>query len=250
MPAAVAGIKVGDRIVSVNGTPTKTFYDVLRIVRDRPDMSTEVVYQHDGVDKKVNLVPKKDTEKSYVYDSNLEMSGQMAIQGKLGILWDTHFVRLGFLEATRKAVVMPFKMVAGLALIAKEPSRAKNELGGPGTIAVIAVAAAAEGLTMILMLAAMLSISLGVMNLLPAPPLDGGQMVVAFCELLRGGRRLSMQVQQWVLTGGLVFVLALTAATLAVDVNRFVGKDEDAKPTVQTSRDGGTNPPIEEGKRK
>jgi regulator of sigma E protease len=63
----------------------------------------------------------------------------------------------------------------------------------------------------------MLSISVGILNLLPFPPLDGGQMSIALAEMLRGGRRLSLQVQSLVITMGMAFVMLLMVSALWLD---------------------------------
>jgi regulator of sigma E protease len=80
-----------------------------------------------------------------------------------------------------------------------------------------------DGIGSVIKVAALISISVGIMNLLPIPPLDGGQMVVAFAEMLRGGRRLSMKVQGTVSTVGLGLVMLLIVSAFAADFQRFVG---------------------------
>lgn len=229
--ATKAGLKVGDTIVSINGVKTETFFDIIRTVRTSANVDLAVEYERKGQIYKTTLTPTLGKEETPVFQADLEPSGETKKQGLAGMLWDSKFVQLSPVAAFQKGVALPFRMVRDLVNIAKQPSRAKNELGGPGTIAVIAVDAAKQGVTTVMLLAALLSISLGVMNLLPIYPLDGGQMVVAFIEMLRGGKRLSMQVQGYVSTSGFFLVLALAATMLAMDVNRFVGKE--AKPKSQ-----------------
>jgi regulator of sigma E protease len=78
--------------------------------------------------------------------------------------------------------------------------------------------------------AALLSISVGIMNLLPIPPLDGGQMMVALAEMVRGGRRLSMRVQTAVANVGFTLVVVLIMSVLFVDFKRYALPDKN--PTV------------------
>ncbi len=232
MPAYQAGLRSGDRLLSVAGEKPETFFDVIKIVRHNANNSLEVVYERDGATKQTTLTPVLGTEETVVFGPDLEPTGDTKKQGLAGMKWDLHFVRQSPVAAFQKGIALPFRMVGDLVNIAKKPSRAKNELGGPGTIAVIAVDAAQQGITTVMLLAALLSISLGVMNLLPIFPLDGGQMVVAFIEMIRGGKRLSMQVQGYVSTSGFFLVLALAATMLAMDVNRFVGKEVKPKSQV------------------
>ena len=76
------------------------------------------------------------------------------------------------------------------------------------------------GFIKILELAALLSISLGIMNLLPIPPLDGGQMVIAFTELIRGNKRLPMNFQFALHNIGGFLVVLLMLAVFAIDAGR------------------------------
>jgi membrane-associated protease RseP (regulator of RpoE activity) len=87
-----------------------------------------------------------------------------------------------------------------------------------------------QGAATVIGLAALLSISVGIFNLLPFPPLDGGQMLIAFAELLRRGRRLSIQVQQALMSGGLAVVLLLTVVVLFIDIQRFTNPDRRQAP--------------------
>ena len=81
-----------------------------------------------------------------------------------------------------------------------------------------------QGWEGILQMAAILSIMLGIMNLLPIPPLDGGQMVIAFAEMLRRGARLSLAFQHALTMLGLAFVVGLTLLAVVMDVQRQAGK--------------------------
>jgi regulator of sigma E protease len=227
-----AGLKVGDRILKVNGQKVDSFFDIIKAVRVRALLPTPIEYVREGRVATVVLTPECDKIPSPVLGSDLSLTKVKRIQGKVGISWGTVYHRLPFSLAVGKAASAPLDMVVGLLSIAREPSKAKDELGGPGTIAVAAVEATSKGIAVVLFLAAVLSISLGVMNLLPIPPLDGGQMVVAFVELLRGGRRLSIQVQQMISSGGMILVFVLMFGVLALDVNRFVGPKEKSTTTA------------------
>ena len=82
--------------------------------------------------------------------------------------------------------------------------------------------AADAGVRSVISLAATLSISVGIFNLLPIHPLDGGQMLVAFAEILQGGKRLSMQVQAIVATMGIACLFVIVVSVLFLDVKRLV----------------------------
>jgi len=223
-PAAVGGLKPGDKVVSVAGTPVSTFYDMLVIVRDRAGQPLEFVYERDGKRATTTITPQADQAPTPVISNKLEPTEARKVQGKIGAGWTSRRVALSLPEAMARAWQAPVRMVEGFVGLIKNPARAKDEVGGAATLATVTYHALEEGLAVLLGLAAGLSISLGIMNLLPVPPLDGGQMVVAFVEMLRRGRRLSIEVQQMVSTVGMVLVLALVIGVLAVDLNRFLGR--------------------------
>jgi regulator of sigma E protease len=132
----------------------------------------------------------------------------------------------------------PVRMVGGLIGMVIRPSTAAENVAGPTAMAKVTSAAVKEGPYYVVWLAAVLSISLGVMNLLPIVPLDGGQMVVAFVELLRGGRRLSIVVQNRLANAGLALLALMMLAVFAVDLGRSAEANqkaaEDTAPPVQS----------------
>lgn len=236
-PAAAAGIKAGDRILRVDGQPVSTFFDVVSRVRGkiegeegaRKAVPVAITYLSEGVERTATIKPMVDDKPSSVLGSDLEPTEEKRIQAKLGIGPSLGHKPMTFAAATREALMKPVELVQGLAGMITKISTAKDAVGGPGTIATATASASDSGIWSVLTLAGLLSISLGVLNLLPIPLLDGGQIVVAIVEMLRGGKRLSLQVQQAMTTVGiaLIFLIMLGAAT--VDIGRFVGKDDAPK---------------------
>ncbi len=223
-PAGKAGIQPGDRVISIDGEPTPKFFDVLKKVRSSEGRPLEFLIGRGSITKKVIVHPKVDTEPSPVISESLDLTEERKIQAKMQATWQTERKPLAFSEAFPTALMYPIDTVKGLVQVAMHPSRAKDEIAGTAGIAQMTHRASEEGIATVLVLAAMLSVSLGVMNLLPFHPLDGGQMVVAFVEVLRGNRRLPMPVQQLVSTVGVVFVFALVALVMLMDANRLLGR--------------------------
>jgi regulator of sigma E protease len=240
--AGKAGLKPGDRFVSVDGVPVRTFYDYLSKVRDGGDRKFNIVVDRAGKSLSFEIQPKWNEMPTPVLDADLNETGELRRQAIMGIAFPpVQPVQLSFLDASSMALRTPVQAVVGLASIVKRPSTFKESVGGPGTIVAATGAAVKLGINKVLWLAAMLSISVGIFNLLPIVPLDGGQMAVAFVELFRG-RRLSMRVQNAVAAVGFCFVIALVGGVLFVDITRFAGP----KPTIpkkQMMRDQAPNAP-------
>lgn len=113
-----------------------------------------------------------------------------------------------------------------------------RDLAGPIGIARIAGQSARSGWMELLALTTMLSVNLGVMNLLPLPTLDGGNIALTAIDSIRG-RDMSLAMRRRILKGGFVVLLALTAGSIYNDITRFVGEPSSAATSLsgtQTTR--------------
>lgn len=223
-PAAVAGMKLGDRIVSVNGSPVQKFYDVVVKVRESEGKTLQVTVQRGSAQIPLTVMPKLDADPTPVIGPDMTPTGEMKRQYKLMVGTKREIVPIGAGEAFSRAVRAPLAYAAGLGSLLRAPQSAGESLSGPATLATTTHEATQSGLYSVLFLAGMLSLSLGFMNLLPIPPLDGGQMVIAFVELLRGGRRLSLEVQHSMSTVGMFLVMALMLFVITQDTGRLMGR--------------------------
>lgn len=221
-PAARAGLKEGDRILAVNGKPVPRFYDAVVQIREKADQEVTLDYERNGEKKTVKVIPQRDPEPTPVVDEEFNPTLEKRIQGKIGVAPKFSHQKIGMGEAWKEAWQFPVKTVQGLWITFTQPAKAKDNLGGPGTIAVATAQAVDEGVIGVIGFAALLSISVGIFNLLPIFPLDGGQMVVAVAEMLRGGKRLSFRVQSLVGNVGFALVMVLFVSVILLDVNRFV----------------------------
>jgi regulator of sigma E protease len=220
-PAAKAGLQLNDKIVTMNGQPIDHFYQVISIVRDNPEKPLETTYERGGQIHKTVVTPVKDKEPTYLITPNLEPSVESRIQGKWYAQWGYTQVRLSFDQALKESFLWPIKIVERLAALVTRPGNFKKEVGGPITIWKATEATVRTSFVDYLQLAGLLSMSLGIFNLLPFPPLDGGQMTVAVAETLRRGRRLSMRVQNAIAGVGILLVGLLVVSVLLIDVQRW-----------------------------
>jgi len=124
-------------------------------------------------------------------------------------------------DALSAAVKYPFVLVAGIAQTVAKPQTIADNVGGPASIFQELGNAGKEGAPSVFWFSALLSVSLGVMNLLPIVPFDGGQMMVAFAEMLRGGRRLSLKLQMQLSTIGAFLVMVLVLGVVTLDIGKM-----------------------------
>lgn len=233
-PAAKAGLKARDRIVSIDGKPMTSFYQVVQVVRSNGGHPLKFVYERNGKQATTTVTPALGTKPTPVFGPDMMPTDRMEIQGKIQVAPDVENVRLGFGEAFMEAIDTPWQAVDGILGIFRHPSTFEDSVGGPVTMVEATSVTVKLGFAKVAWLAAMLSISVGVFNLLPTVPLDGGQMVIAVAEMFRRGRRLSMPVQNAFGAVGLCLVCALIAGVMFVDVKRWVGPKEPV-PAAQSS---------------
>ena len=122
-------------------------------------------------------------------------------------------------EAISTAGMYPYRSLVGLVERLATPSTLKDDVSGPIGIAEQTASASKDPFDLI-ELAGLLSISLGVFNLICVPPLDGGQMLITVVEMIRR-RRTSLQARVAVTLAGVMAMLALTVSVVVMDVKRI-----------------------------
>ncbi len=218
--AAAAGLKAGDRIASADGQSVDDWQSWVAYVKARPGQLIKLQVERDGQLLHIDLIPKAAGTK----DKPMGRIGAAA-QVPEGT-WDRYRVHhsMGMLEAIPAAVArtwnfsvltlkVMWRMLTGEASL-------KN-LGGPITVADAAGQAVSAGLVQFLKLLAIISVSLGVLNLLPVPVLDGGHLMYFALEALRGkpvSERVMLQGQQI----GMALLLALMGLVLYQDISRLI----------------------------
>lgn len=215
------GLREGDRLLTVEGQPVRSWQDFVEVVRARPEQTLDVQVQRGdrSLDLKLTPVGEKDD--------------QGVVRGKLGIgVREQPFeipaaYRLSIEHGPVEALGMAFAKTGSLIVFTLE-SMAKmvqglisvNNLSGPITIAKVAGQTAAMGWMSLLGFMALLSVSLGVLNLLPIPVLDGGHLVYHAIEGVMG-RPLSERVQMVGLRIGIFMLMSLMLLAIFNDLSRL-----------------------------
>jgi regulator of sigma E protease len=205
--AQAAGLSAGDRVVRIDGHDIFTWSQMTSLVRENPNKPLQFDIQRSGAGQSVSITPL--AEKTTVDGKPVEI-GKIGISAQNQTILQTNDpLKAPWLGAqatwgwTELTVVGIYKIITG------EISR-KN-IGGPLTIAKTAGDAAEQGTSSLVFLMAMLSINLGVLNLLPIPILDGGHLLFFFIEAIRRKpledrqRELAQQVGLVLLVGIMIF---------------------------------------------
>lgn len=217
--AQAAGLQPGDRIVAVNGEPISSWFELVEFIRNAPEQRLQVTIERNGSEQSVSVTPEARTEESGE-SIGFVGAGVEAISWPEEALRDVSYgpfaaVPVALSETwadTRLTLVAIKKMVTGLL--------SPTNLSGPITIARVAEASVSSGFEDFVRFLAYLSVSLGILNLLPVPVLDGGHIVYYTIEALRG-KPLSEQAQAFGLRIGMAMILTLMVFALYNDLMRL-----------------------------
>jgi regulator of sigma E protease len=233
-PGKAAGLEVGDKITTINGQSVSNFSDIREKVRfsydkDYKPKPINLTVIRDGQTKNFSLLPTIDPKPEIVLNRDNEPvktteAGKLVDlkvrQARIGFIGSPSYEPAKLDEAAKIAALAPVTMTLNIISIFTSFDEAKESVGGPAAMVQQTSDSVKGGFIKILELAALLSISLGIMNLLPIPPLDGGQMVIAFTELIRGNKRLPMNFQLALHNIGGFLVVLLMLAVFAIDAGR------------------------------
>ncbi len=212
--AAVAGLQVGDKITGINGHRIGTFDDMKNEIVMIPGETASIDYERGGR----SLV----TQAKIATVVDVDRFGNEYRIGQLGVEANKVEIReVGLLEAPWAAVVQTGNILRqqmiGLGQIISG-RRPLSELGGPLKIAKVSGEAMSMGILTFISLAALISINLGFINLLPIPMLDGGHLMLYAIEAVRR-RPATPQVQEWAFRAGFAmlagFMIMVTFNDLA-----------------------------------
>jgi regulator of sigma E protease len=218
-PAAGIGMLPGDVVLRADGVPMALWMDWVDYVRARPQQPIEVEFQRGQEVLTATLVPQRNTDDNGEEFGRVgmgvaipEMPPEMVRQYERGPLeaLGAGFVRTWELSAFTLNSIK--KMAMGLI--------STKNLSGPITIAKVATASAKSGLESYISFLALLSVSLGVLNLLPIPVLDGGHLLFYIIELL-AGRPVPEKIQSVGYQLGLFMVLGIMMLALYNDFSRL-----------------------------
>ena len=207
--ADLAGINIGDQIIEIAGQSINYIQDIKGLIKENPGKELGFVIKRNG----------EEIYKSILIDSNLNQGD--VTQGSLGVNFGS---QRGFISSLNKAVYETYNLsIKTLLFIGKmlTGNMGADNLSGPIGIAQMAGDTAKAGVIPFLYLMALLSISLGVLNLLPLPVLDGGQLVLLGVEAVRG-KPLPEKVENYVFTIGAVLVGMLMIFAVFNDISRYL----------------------------
>jgi len=216
-PAHKAGLLKGDRIVSVQGISTESWTDLKRLVKDSAGQEVIVTVQREGRLLSVTVVPEQSVEKN--------LFGEDVKSALIGIVAAGKYrkVEMGPWEALKEGVRKTWEITSLTFLTIVKLFQGVvsiKTLGGPIMIGQLTGQVAQESISYLVPLLAVISINLGILNLLPVPILDGGVILFLLMELVIG-KPISIKKRDMAQKLGIFLLAALIVVVTINDLSRI-----------------------------
>jgi len=212
-PAQTAGLKVGDTITEVNGQSVSTWTGFVEKIKESNGQELTLKVNRDGSIQEVKVTPKEEVVKTYKVGIGKYQETKKGFVDsiKYGLQETLHYGTLIFTAIINLFVSL---FTGGFSL---------NQLGGPVAIYEMSSSAAKSGLVTTLQWTGILSVNLGLMNLIPIPVLDGGRIIFVIYEAIFK-KPINKKAQYYMtITFGLLMVALMLAVTWN-DIQRLFGK--------------------------
>ncbi|MGZ5051154.1 MAG: RIP metalloprotease RseP [Methylobacter sp.] len=218
-PALAAGLQQGDLIVSADGSPLNEWMEWVEYVKKRPGVAINLIIERDGIRMPIVITPKK-VELGQGSEGKVGASVYIPEDLMKSVMVEYSLSPLDAIpvafETTYYYSITSLKMM-GKMLIGKA---SMENLSGPISIAQYAGESASMGLAPFIKYLALVSVSLGVLNLLPIPVLDGGHLLFFGIEGIKGSP-VSEKAQLFFQQIGIALLVSLMALAMFLDVERL-----------------------------
>ncbi len=216
-PAATSGIQPGDRVLSIDGNKVKIFSDIPRLIATNTGKEITLKVKREKEVFLVKMTPQMRQEE--------DLFGNPVTRPLLGFVSQKlTYKEMGFAASLGMAVkqtwditILTFEYMGQLVT----GQRGADELKGPVGIAQLSGQATEKGFNTVLWFIAMLSANLGLINLFPIPPLDGGHLVYYAVEGARG-KPMAQKFQEWGFRAGFALLLTLMAFVTFNDIKNII----------------------------
>src|SRR5512137_938211 len=217
--AQQAGIRGGDRVVAVEGTPVGEWDRLAKIIHGSPGKSLTLTIEREGKRQDIQVIPRATKQQGAAGEEEIGLIG-------IGPAPESQFRRLNPVVAAwagvTKTVDLSVLVVTGFVKLV-QAKISPTTIGGPILIAQMAGEVAQRGLVDLISFTALLSINLAILNLLPVPILDGGHLLFSLIEWLRG-KPVSLRKREIAQQVGMVLLVGLMVFAFYNDIFRWLGQ--------------------------
>lgn len=206
-PAYTAGLRSGDKIISINNQPINTWTSFVEHIKTADGQVLKVIYERNGQEFHASLIPQYNQE---------------AHKAVVGVMAPVEHTPVSFIDSFKYAIMTSARIVAQMyyGLYQMITGQVSADLAGPVGVAQMTGQAAQMGLVPLLQFAAFLSLNLAIINLLPVPALDGGHFLLLLLEAIRR-KPINPRYARTVQMFGMVVLLSLMVYATANDITRL-----------------------------
>lgn len=214
-PAERAGLRAGDSVVAVDGTPVRSWRDL--VARIEPAAGRLITLAVARGTERATVVVRPDSTRQVDPDTKRDsVVGKIGAQAHLPQSRESVPVAAAVRAGAQETWIAAGLVMRSLRLLATGEASLR-QLNGPVAIGGMAAQAARRGWESLLSLLALISINVAVFNLLPVPVLDGGQILLLAAEKVKGGA-LSLRTREYMMRAGLALILLLLIVVMYNDV--------------------------------
>ena len=217
--AQQAGLKSGDRIVALDGTPVAEWEQLAKAIHGSPAKSIRLTVEREGRRFDVAVVPRSTRQRGETGEEEIGLIG-------IGPAPESYYRRLNplsaFVAGAKKTADLSVLIIQGFVKLLEAKISPKT-IGGPILILQMGGEVAQRGLLDLLSFTALLSVNLAILNLLPIPILDGGHLLFSLIEWFRG-KPVSLRKREIAQQVGMVLLIGLMVFAFYNDILRWLGR--------------------------
>lgn len=207
LPADIAGIKPGDKIVSINGNKVEKWYDLVKLITPKINEEISIEYERDGKRYNVSVRTKLDPALN---------------RGIIGIAPVAEYEKVSFFEAIKLSFnqIVHWTTTMFMTIVRSIYHREKPDVAGPIGIVQVVSKASHGDISDFFFLLGLISIAVGFFNLLPLPMLDGGHFLLYFFEWVFS-LKITPRIMRYVNSTGIVILMSILIFATYNDVKRI-----------------------------
>ncbi|MEW9078303.1 RIP metalloprotease RseP [Terrisporobacter glycolicus] len=207
-PASKANLQSGDIVKSVNGKEINSWNEFTKVISSSKGEELNIAVDRNNKTVKVNVVPEKNEDGTYKIGVTYKKDRNIINAIKQS------FIATG--QMTMQMITFLKQMITGTV-----PGGFTNSVAGPVGVISIVSGAAKTGIMNLLYLGSIISLNLGIINLVPFPALDGGRLLLLFIEWIRGGKKINPDKEAMINMIGFCALMAFMVFITYNDVTKL-----------------------------
>lgn len=207
-PAAKANLQSGDIVKSINGKEVNSWNEFTKVISSSKGEELSIAVDRNNKTVKVNVMPEKNEDGTYKIGVTYKKDRSIISAIKQS------FIQTG--QITIQMITFLKQMITGTV-----PGGLTNSVAGPVGVISIVSGAAKTGIMNLLYLGSIISLNLGIINLVPFPALDGGRLLLLFIEWIRGGKKINPDKEAMINMIGFCALMAFMVFITYNDVTKL-----------------------------